>query len=341
MQQQYREQHLTFEAEGYQIPAALTLPEGQDIKWRIVLIPGSMGNDVDGNYPDMHMNPHMYADLARQLAARGHVVLRYAKRGLGTGVEIVNEEQEKAHRIFPRQQYIAVEALKKLREMVPQAQRTAIAGHSEGSVHGLMIVQRPELDIDAFISLSGPSFRYIDLFIHKARQMAKEQGEIIDFGAFKVNAANYIRVFELMRAGGPLTDEIKADPTMEFFVKNWDSNSSEAQEGRQYMLDYDAIDPSVEITKVSCPVLVVQGGLDESGVHADNGERLYQARHALYPDTTRVAFFPELQHFYKRARPGMTSPESMALEGETDERVSDAISAWLDELKLNQERQTN
>src|SRR5437588_8333637 len=170
----------------------------------------------------------------------------------------------------------------------------------------------------------------MDLFIYKAREMAREQGEIIDFGAFKVNAANYIRVFELMRTGEPLTEEIKADPTMEFFVKNWNSDSPQAQEGRQYMRDYDAVDPCVEITKVPCPVLVVQGGMDESGVHADNGKRLYQARYAVHPETTQLAFFPELQHFYKRARPGMAAQVSMALDEETDARVNETLSVRLD-----------
>jgi pimeloyl-ACP methyl ester carboxylesterase len=333
MVQQYREDHFLFEAEGYRIPAALTIPEGQEVKWIIVLIPGSMGNDVDGNYPQMHMSPHMYADLSRQLAGQGHAVLRYAKYGPGTGAVIVDENQAKVHRIFIRQQYIAAAAIKKLREMLPQAKGLAIAGHSEGSVHSLLLSQRRDLGVDAIISLSGPSLRYMDLFIDKAQQMAREQGEIIDFGAFKVNAANYIRVFELMRAGEPLTEEIKADPTMEFFVKNWDSESPQAQEGRQYMRDYDAVDPCVEIAKVPCPVLVVQGGMDESGVRADNGERLYQARYAVHPETTQFAYFPELQHFYKRARPGMTSQESMALDGETDVQVSEAINAWLDGLR--------
>ncbi len=329
MEHQYREEHFMLEAEGYQLPGALTLPEGQDVRWGVVLIPGSMGSDVDGNYPEMHMSPHMYADLARQLAGHGHAVLRYAKHGPGTGAVVVNEKQAKAHRVFSRQQYIAEAAIRKLRKMAPQIRGLAVVGHSEGSVHGMVISQRPDVGVDAFISLSGPSFRSMDLFIHKARAMAKEQGEIIDFGAFKVNAANYIRVFELMRAGEPLTEEIKADPTMEFFVKNWDSDSPQAQEGRQYMRDYDAVDPCIEIAKIPCPVLVVQGGMDESGVRADNGERLYQARHAVHPGTTRLAFFPDLQHFYKRARPGITSQESMALDGETDARVSEAVSYLL------------
>jgi uncharacterized protein len=329
MEHHYTEERLLLEAEGTQLPAALTLPEGQEIKWSIILIPGSMASDVDGNYPSANMKPHMYADLARQLAQHGHAVLRYAKVGSSSEAVVVDETKAAEHRIFPQQQYIAIAACQKMRALVPQAKGLALAGHSEGSVHGLVLAQQHDLHIDAFISLSGPAFRYMDLFIHMARKLSEEQGEIIDFGAFKVNAANYIRTFELMRAGKPLTDEIKADPMMEFFVKNWDSDSPQAERSRRYMRDYDAIDPCIEIVNIPCPVLIVQGGLDQSGVIADNGEKLYQARYTAQPHKTAKAFFPELQHFYKRANPDMTSQESMMLDGETDERVSSAISAWL------------
>ncbi|GCE51424.1 serine aminopeptidase S33 family [Thermosporothrix hazakensis] len=337
MKQLYREERLMLEAEGYRLPAVLALPQGGEVKWRIVLLPGSMANDVDGNYPGTPMKPHLYADLARQLAEKGHAVLRYAKYGAGTGAEIVDEQRVGAHPLFARQRYIAEAAIRKLREMVPRAKGLAVAGHSEGSVHGMMVAQQAELGVDAFISLSGPALRYMDLFIHKAQEMAKEQGEIIDFGAFKVNATHYIRAFELMRAGKPFTEDIKADPTMEFFVKSWDNDTPQAREGQQYMRDYDAVDPCIEITKVPCPVLVVQGGMDESGVHADNGERLYQARHAIYPATTQLAFFSDLQHFYKPVSPGTTWQEAQVMDGETDKRVGEAISVWLDGLKEERE----
>lgn len=329
----YREEHFLLEAEGYRLPAALTLPQGEEAKWGIVLLPGSMSNDVDGNYPGTPMKPHLYADLARQLATQGHAVLRYAKYGTGTGAVVVDEKRVVAHHIFSRQRYIAEEAIKRLREMVPQAKGLAVAGHSEGSVHGMMIAQQSEMGIDAFISLSGPALRYIDLFIHKAQEMAKEQGEVIDFGAFKVNATNYIHAFELMRAGRPFTEDIKADPTMKFLVKSWDSDTPQAHEGLQYMRDYDAVDPCIEIAKVACPVLVVQGGMDESGVHADNGERLYQARHTIHPETTQLAFFPDLQHFYKHVLPGTIRQEALTMDAETDRRVSEVISVWLDGLR--------
>lgn len=333
MECNYKEEHLQFEAEGIQFPAALTLPVEQEVRWSIVLIPGSMANDVDGNYPSANMHPHTYADLGRQLAQQGHAVLRYAKKGPDTGTHVIDEQKAAEHRLFPQQRYIAMAASQKLRALIPHAKGIALAGHSEGSVHGLILAQQPELAIDAFISLSGPAYRYIDLFIHMARKLSAQQGDIIDFGAFKVNATNYIRTFELLRADQPLTNEIKADPTMQFFVSNWDSETPQAVQARQYMRDYDTIDPCEEIVKIPCPVLIVQGGMDQSGVIADNGERLYQTRYSARPDATAKAFFPDLQHFYKHAEATMNSYESMQLAGATDERVSKAISDWLDSLR--------
>lgn len=116
-------------------------------------------------------------------------------------------------------------------------------------------------------------------------------------------------------------------------MKNWDSANPQSIEGTHYMRDYDAVDPLTEIVKVHCPVLIVQGGQDRSGVHPENGDRLYEARLAARPDATAEAFFPDLQHFYKRADPGLTSQDSMMLETETDPAVAEAISDWLDSIE--------
>jgi pimeloyl-ACP methyl ester carboxylesterase len=101
---------------------------------------------------------------------------------------------------------------------------------------------------------------------------------------------------------------------------------------RRYLHEYDAaLDPSQAIAKVPCPVLIVQGGQDES-VFAENGERLFEARNAIDPVHTAKAFFPDLQHFYKKVQPGMPAMEAFALEDESDDRVSRAISEWLSSL---------
>jgi pimeloyl-ACP methyl ester carboxylesterase len=315
------EEHLTLLAEGAEIPAAITRPRGHMPDWSVVILPGSMFSDVDGNYPGAR--PNMYADLAWQLAERGLAVLRYAKVGPGTGSVIVDEEKAREHGFFERQRFIAEAACKKMRELIPEIKKLAIAGHSEGSVHGMLLCQRANVKINAFISLSGPASRFIDLFL----QMADSQeGEILDFGGgFRVSKTHYKKAMECIREGVEMPEEVRSDPAIANSLGRGDENA------RQYMRDYDAIDPVEEIRKVACPVLIVQGGLDSSVVLSNNGERLFEARKEVDPTHTRLEFFPDLQHFYKKAKPGMTSTESFLLEGETDQRVADAIWKWLQE----------
>ncbi|MBO0796589.1 MAG: hypothetical protein J2P36_37360, partial [Ktedonobacteraceae bacterium] len=313
-------------AEGARIPAVLTLPEDGSARWLVVIIPGSMFSDVDGNYPDAHMKPHMYADLARQLAQRGHAVLRYAKVSEQTGAVIVDKEQAEAHPIFVRQRYIAAAACRKLRELVPEGSRLAIAGHSEGSVHGLVISQWAEEEVrpDAVISLSGPAERYFNLFLQWAD--AEQKDGYVSLGPVKIAVERYKKVFECIRNGEEWPEEVRNDPGIAGAFGQMD------KAGRQYMRDYDAIDPCQEIRKVPCPVLIVQGGMDQSAVLSNNAEKLFAARQEVDPERSRLAFFPELQHFYKRATPELSATESFALDGETDERVAEVISEWLEEI---------
>ena len=70
-------------------------------RWRalasaILLVPGSLFSDVNGDYPAWNSFPHVYAHLAHQLSARGHAVYRFAKLGPGTGSVAVDAEQSAA-----------------------------------------------------------------------------------------------------------------------------------------------------------------------------------------------------------------------------------------------------
>ena len=74
------ENFTTLVVSGMEIPAGVTTPEGA-AKAAVLLIPGSLFSDVDGNYPTWNMSPHAYKDLAHQLAALGIATLRFAKVG--------------------------------------------------------------------------------------------------------------------------------------------------------------------------------------------------------------------------------------------------------------------
>src|SRR5678816_2489842 len=75
-----REQKMTLSVSGIDIPAALTLPpdatSGGTVPAAVLLVPGSLFSDVNGDFPAWNVFPHVYAHLARQLSARGLAVYR-------------------------------------------------------------------------------------------------------------------------------------------------------------------------------------------------------------------------------------------------------------------------
>jgi pimeloyl-ACP methyl ester carboxylesterase len=309
-----REERFTFEAGGRAIRAALTVPKDSAPEWGVVIVPGSGPSDVDGNYPDDPMWPgksHVYADLGRQLAAQGLAVLRY---GRGDAVT-VDEAKASGARRFGDRTNVVVAALTALRERVPGLKKSAVAGHSEGSVVGsLLLTERDDLGVRAFVSLSGPAWRFYDLMLRQVKTFAKEG--ILEFGPHKIPVDLYELSVRVARNAEPVPGELK-DVAVGFH--------NMPEDARQYLRDYDAVDNSALIARVPCPVLIVQGGLDGS-VFPDNADRLMETRCAS-PFPTDRADFPDLDHMYKRAELGR--PFARLDDQDVDAEVSQRIADWL------------
>ena len=317
MTQAYSEERFTFDLHGRRIQAALTKPSAGPAKWGMVIIPGSGPNDVDGDYPPDPMwpgHPHTNADLGRQLAGLGHAVLRY---GRGDAV-VVDDKAYAGHANFAERPLVVAAVLRILSEKVPGLRGIAAAGHSEGSVVGsLMLARGMTPEVEAYISLSGPALRFFDLMLRQVATWARDG--LLEFGGFKIPFALYEKSVLAVRRNEPVPEELKTIPF---------GFHAMPEESKQYLRDYDACDNSALIAQVRCPVLIVQGGLDGS-VFPENADRLAEARRAN-PARTDKAFFPDLDHFYKRAQPGQRFARYD--EQDVDERVSRAISEWLETL---------
>jgi hypothetical protein len=156
---------LTLRIPGYDIPAALELPDGAPTG-AVLYIPGSLFSNVDGDYPSWNIFPRASAYLAEQMAERGLAVYRFAKLGPGTGSTETSPAEAAALRTWAGRATIAHAALAHFRaelaarKLAPR--RLVLAGHSEGSVVASVIVSQGA-DVDGVVLLSGPSVGIISI----------------------------------------------------------------------------------------------------------------------------------------------------------------------------------
>ncbi|PXW79098.1 alpha/beta hydrolase family protein [Blastomonas natatoria] len=303
------EEDATVTVSGVEIACRISLPAGPALA-RLLLLPGSLYSDVDGNYPSMNMRPHAYADLARQMASRGFAVVRMAKIGPGTGSRTIDAEAAAAHGDFRMRVAVAEAGLDLLLRSADQGP-VIVAGHSEGAkVANLLAQGSTSGRIDGVVSLSGAAEHLLDLLRHQVSGMAPP-GVPAELGIFD-------RTVAAIRTGAALPPEASTNSFSAMLA-------SMPEAAHRYLRSVDAIDPLAEIARVPQPVLIVHGGRDESVPFA-HAERLRAARGSL---PTGTAFFPSLTHFYKQAADGLLPMQIMALETESDPAVADAIVAWV------------
>jgi fermentation-respiration switch protein FrsA (DUF1100 family) len=319
------EKRLDLEFSGIRVPAVLTLPpENAAPKLGVVIVPGSFYNDLDGNYRKEDGNPfearpHMYSDLARQLAEEGLAVLRYARAGKTT----IDASQAAASASFTGRTEEVVQAGRVLRHATPEVSRLALAGHSEGSAAVLLtLTTRRNVPADAFISLSGPGQRFFDIMIEQSAPYVKNG--MLDMMGTKIPFEIYKESFRYIRKGLPAPEKTrKLFPP--FAIQNM------PPQALAYLQDYDRLDPAEAVSRIDLPVLVVQGGSDTS-VPAENATRLKTAAEKKSVDVS-LAFFPNLNHFYKFVPSDTPSHVNFTLETETDIKVARAIADWLAGLR--------
>jgi alpha-beta hydrolase superfamily lysophospholipase len=297
---------------GVEIPCRFTTPRGRS-KGAILLVPGSLYSDVDGDYPSMNLRPHAYADLARQLSQRGVVVLRMAKVGPGTGSRIIDARAAAGHNHFLTRVTVADAALNLLRRTFP-ARPLIVAGHSEGAVvASLLAAGRERPYIDGVVSLSGPALPILSILREQVAAM-RPPGSSYDMTLFD-------RVAAAIRAGEPPANEARSHPQTAMLA-------SMPAQAHAYLRSADEIDPVVALGRVHKPVLIIQGGRDDS-VPSAHAAMLGCGRGRL---PTHTIVFPTLTHFYKEAPVGTTPMEAMALTTQSDPSVAHEIVAWSQRL---------
>jgi pimeloyl-ACP methyl ester carboxylesterase len=241
----------------------------------VLIIAGSGPTDRDGNSSLLPGKGNTYKMLAEALAAGGVASLRYDKRALGESRAAAGGSE--AGLRFDMYVDDAAGWIAQLRADA-RFSRVIVAGHSEGSLIGMVAANKAHAD--AFVSIAGIAHRASDVIRDQLRP------QIGSMPALWQDSESILTSLEQGKIVDPLPASIEAIPGLALLYR---------PSVQPYMISWFKYVPSAEIAKLTIPVLLLQGTTDIQ-VSVDEAKALKAAK----PDAELV-LIEGMNHVLKTA----------------------------------------
>ncbi|CAM4150312.1 alpha/beta hydrolase family protein [Gillisia limnaea] len=227
----------------------------------VIFIQGSGPVNRDGNAP-MMKNDGM-KKISKELAENGIASFRYDKRIFKMEKFRLKEEDLSFDDFV-----LDLSNIIKYFQQEKNFSKIIVAGHSEGSLIGILAAQ--EEPIDGYISLAGAGRKIDDIIVHQLFKQSAELSENarIAFDEMKINGStqNY----------SPYLESIFR-PSVQPFIMSW--------------MKYD---PAEEISKLEIPVLIVNGSNDLQ-VDVKDAEILKEAN-----PNAKLVILEDMNHIFRK-----------------------------------------
>jgi pimeloyl-ACP methyl ester carboxylesterase len=302
---------------GIELAGTLTLPPGKGPFPAVVLITGSGPQDRD----EAVFGHRPFLVLADYLTRKGIAVLRADDRGFGKSTGTFSTATTAD---FATDTEAGVAYLKQRLEI--NAHKIGLIGHSEGGVIAPMIAARND-DVAFIVMMAGTGV--------SGDQVLEEQNKLIleANGASPEAAATEV---ERQRELLTLLKQEKDPPVLDKKLREkLSANIPEAQVGAtisqlespwtHYFVNYD---PAAALSKVTCPVLALNG---EKDLQVPPKQNLPAIRKALEQGGNKhfeIIELPGLNHLFQTAKTG--SPSEYSQIEETIAPVAlETIASWI------------
>jgi len=227
------EQPVSLATTGGTLSGSLLVPPAKDKAPVILIIPGSGPVDRNGNVAAANATTNSLKYLAETLARAGIASVRYDKRGIAASAAATPSENELRFDIYVNDAVAWIEQLKR----DTRFSSVGVIGHSEGSLIGMLAARQS--GADAFVSIAGLA-----------------QG-----------AAETVRTQLKNRLNGPLAERsqeilkgLEQGRTTQDIPRELSALYRESVQ--PYLISWFRYVPSVELPKLTIPVLLLHGSTD-------------------------------------------------------------------------------
>ncbi len=315
---------------GVKLVGMLTLPSDKGVFPAVLLITGSGPQDRN----ETIYGHHPFLVLADYLTRQGIAVLRVDDRGVG---ESTGDFYQATSEDFASDVSAGVEYLKTCKEIDPK--KIGLIGHSEGGlIAPIVAVKSPDVAFIVLMAgtgLTGEEILYLQSdLISKA--MGVSEQEITKRRQFNE------KIFSILKEEDD--SGIDEKRLRQMLMENWEKMSDEEKEQigdsemfleaqlqsllspwLKFFLTYD---PKSALSKVKCPVLVING---EKDLQVPPRENLIVIEEALKSGGNRdytIKEIPNLNHLFQTAQTGLPS-EYVKIEETISPVALKIISDWI------------
>ena len=240
--QNFTEEPIDIPLNGKSVKGIITLPRGNGPFPAVLIIQGSGATDLDGNTMGMQGKNNALKMLAEALAENGIAALRYNKR-IFAGFS----ETELRFDHFVDDAVTAFSILKNDNRF----DQVGIAGHSQGSLVGILAAQR--VSANFFVSIAGPGLPFDQIISEQLKSNPYNPADLITQAE---DIMKKLKKGETVADVPPLLAALFR-PSVQEFIISW--------------MKYD---PAEEIQKLDVPIMIVNGTTDIQ-VTVKDAETLY------------------------------------------------------------------
>lgn len=320
--------------DNIKLAGTLTTPSDKNYDQIVVLISGSGPQNRDEEVAMFNHRPFLV--LSDYLTRNGVAVLRYDDRGVN---ESEGAQKGATSEDFARDVESAIQYIKSRTDL--KDKKLGLVGHSEGGMIAPMVASKND-EVDFITLLAGPGTKIDELLLKQASLIGKTQGVPED--VLNANTQILSLVYDYIQENENMEkEELKAGVIRTFHdnLNIFPKEMLEEIEDKDQFIESQAdivIDdwfvfflrnnPADYLSKVNCPVLAINGGLDLQVPADDNLNAIKAALTSAGNKNVTIKKFDNQNHLFQEAKTGAPS-EYKEIEETFNEITLKYVTDWI------------